>query len=112
MGEPTKKNPQSEGILADDSELGGGGIAALPDRVSRYGEAHRRALAMADYAIEHGDRPIAGKLKKCGDYLLFRHFFTAIKSSWRLRLLPQTPALSAMRHQARRKGHASLYAAL
>ena len=79
MGEPTKKNPQSEGILADDSELGGGGIAALPDRVSRYGEAHRRALMMADYAIEHGDRPIAGKLKKCGDYLLFRHFFTVDK---------------------------------
>ena len=79
MGEPTKKNPQSEGILADDSELGGGGIAALPDRVSRYGEARRRALMMADYAIEHGDRPIAGKLKKCGDYLLFRHFFTVDK---------------------------------
>ena len=76
MGKPTKKNPQSEAFLAENSELGGGGIAALPDRVSRSGEAHRRALAMADYAIDLGEKAIASNLRLCGDYLLFRHFYT------------------------------------
>jgi hypothetical protein len=76
MSKRTKENPQSEAILADCSELGGGGIAALPDRVSRYSEAHRRALMMADYARSIGEKSIASKLTFCGDYLLFRHFYT------------------------------------
>ena len=43
-----KKNPLNAEILAEDANQGAGGIAALPTRVGRYGEAHRRALAMAD----------------------------------------------------------------
>lgn len=42
-----KKNPLNAEILAEDANQGDGGIAALPTRVGRYGEAHRRALAMA-----------------------------------------------------------------
>ena len=53
------------------------GIEALPRRVSRYGEAKKRALDVAEYI---GTQPGAGKLAKrvteCGDYLCFRHYFT------------------------------------
>lgn len=71
-----KKNPLSAVVLEEDANQGAGGIAALPTRVGRYGEAHRRALAMADYARDIGEKAIASKLTFCGDYLLFRHFYT------------------------------------
>lgn len=71
-----KKNPLNADILQEDANQGAGGIAALPTRVGRYGEAHRRALAMADYARDIGEKAIASKLTFCGDYLLFRHFYT------------------------------------
>lgn len=71
-----KKNPLSAVILQEDANQGAGGIAALPTRVGRYEEAHRRALAMADYARDIGEKAIASKLTFCGDYLLFRHFYT------------------------------------
>lgn len=76
MSEQTKENPLSAVILAEDADQGAGGIAALPTRVGRYAEAHRRALAMADYARDIGEKSIASKLTFCGDYLLFRHFYT------------------------------------
>ena len=71
-----KKNPLNAEILAEDANQGAGGIAALPTRVGRYGEAHRRALAMADYALTIGEKAMASKLTRCGDFLLFRHFYT------------------------------------
>ena len=71
-----KKNPLNAEILAEDANQGAGGIAALPTRVGRYGEAHRRALAMADYALTIGEKAMASKLTLCGDFLLFRHFYT------------------------------------
>lgn len=71
-----KKNPLSAVILQEDADQGAGGIAALPTRVGRYAEAHRRALAMADYARSIGQKATASKLTFCGDYLLFRHFYT------------------------------------
>jgi len=74
-----KTKPQSEEILADDSELGTDGVAALPARLDRYGRAHRRALHMSDYAREHGEINLAGKLKHCGHWLVFRHYYTVDK---------------------------------
>ena len=71
-----KKNPLAADILAEEADQRAGGIAALPTRVGRYGEAHRRALAMADYALSLGEKAMASKLTLCGDFLLFRHFFT------------------------------------
>ena len=76
MDDGEKKNPLNALILAEDANQGAGGIAALPTRVGRYGEAHRRALAMADYALSLGEKAMASKLTLCGDFLLFRHFFT------------------------------------
>lgn len=82
--ESTKENPLSEVNLAEDSDQGAG-IATLDNRLERYAVAHRRALAMAHYLttsgeIKHGNkikyRKLGAKLKKCGDWLVFRHYFT------------------------------------
>lgn len=76
MDDGEKKNPLAADILAEEADQRAGGIAALPTRVGRYGEAHRRALAMADYALSLGEKAMASKLTRCGDFLLFRHFYT------------------------------------
>lgn len=75
MDRPARK-PQSEAILADCSELGADGVAALPNRLSRYARAHQRALNMADYAVEQGEKKLADKLRHCGHWLVFRHYYT------------------------------------
>jgi hypothetical protein len=51
------------------------GIEALPGRVNRYAEAKRRALDNAEY-IEGSNEKLARKVAGCGDYLLFRHYYT------------------------------------
>lgn len=76
MDRPEKENPLSEGILADDSEQGGAGVAALPSRLDRYAKAHSRALLMADYAANLGQQEISGSLTHCGHWLVFRHYYT------------------------------------
>ena len=68
---PEKENP-------DQVELDGvQGIEALPKRVGRYEKAKNSALDIAEYM---GTLPkhqaVAHRVKGCGDYLLFRHFFT------------------------------------
>lgn len=70
--EAQKENPDS---LA--GEIGVEGIEALPKRVDRYGKAKKGALDVAEYM---GTLPkhqaMANTVKGCGNYLLFRHFFT------------------------------------
>ena len=70
---PEKENPDSVA-----AEIGvQDGIEALPTRVRRYEKAKNSALDIAEYM---GTLPkhqaIAHTVKGCGDYLLFRHFFT------------------------------------
>lgn len=79
MVERPKEKPQTEAILADNSELGLDGVLALPGRLERYHEAHQRAMRMAHYAMELGQSKIALKLKYCGHWLVFRHYFTVDK---------------------------------
>lgn len=76
MVDGPKEKPLSEGVLADDSEQGLDGVAALPVRLDRYSRAHHRALRMAEYARGIGEGKLAGELTRCGDWLLFRHHFT------------------------------------
>jgi hypothetical protein len=70
--DPKRENPeqvQLDGV----SE----GIEALPARLSRYGKAKKGALDGADYMDtlpEH--QPTARRVRTCGDYLVFRHYFT------------------------------------
>ncbi len=52
------------------------GVEGLPRRVSRYAEAKNRALDTAEYIEQEGDLPLARRLSGCGEYLLFRHYFT------------------------------------
>lgn len=53
------------------------GIEALPQRVNRYGEAKKRALVQAEYIDQVGNHPLlARRVRECGDYLAFRHYFT------------------------------------
>ncbi len=52
------------------------GVEALPRRVSRYGEAKNRALDIAEYIEGQGDAHLARRVSGCGEYLLFRHYFT------------------------------------
>ena len=79
MVDRPKEKPLSEEILADDSEQGTDGVAALPARLDRYGRAHRRALHMSDYAQSQGDVKFAQKLRHCGHWLNFRHYYTVDK---------------------------------
>lgn len=80
MVERPKKNPQSEDILAELSELGTGqGIDVLPSRLRRYDSAHERAVYMSHYARNKGAKSLSEKLQKCGQWLVFRHYYTVDK---------------------------------
>jgi len=66
-----KENPDSVG-----AEIGVQGIEALPKRVNRYGKAKNNALDIAKYIEGQGLAQRAVRLLSCGDYLVFRHYFT------------------------------------
>jgi hypothetical protein len=71
-GDPKRENPselQLEGVPD--------GIEALPKRIDRYGKAKKGALDVADYMETIPKHQAMGaKVKGCGDYLIFRHYFT------------------------------------
>ena len=72
LPEHQKENPDSVG-----AEIGVDGIEALPKRVERYGKAKKSALDVAEYmATLPQHQAMAKTVKGCGNYLLFRHFFT------------------------------------
>ena len=54
------------------------GIESLPARVNRYGLAKSRALDVAQYIGAQGGtwEKLAHRVVTCGNYLLFRHYFT------------------------------------
>lgn len=73
--DPKKENPDSV-----DAEIGVQGIEALPAKVVRYSKAKKGALDVADYMAtipEH--QAMADKVHGCGDYLVFRHYYTVDK---------------------------------
>ena len=76
---PEKENPQRVGFLAEETQLGGDDASGLPARLDRYSKAHHRALHMADYARERGEVKLSANLHSCGNYLLFRDYFTVGK---------------------------------
>jgi hypothetical protein len=65
--------------LADERPSG---VAALPRRIERYGQARARALAVRDAIPERftptraTEHAVRARLGTCGDYLLFRHYLT------------------------------------
>ena len=70
--DPKRENP-------DQLELDGvsEGIDALPGRLSRYGKAKKGALDVGDYMATLPEyQATAKRVKTCGDYLVFRHYYT------------------------------------
>lgn len=58
-------------------EIRASGVEALTGRLDRYGSAKNRALDVAQYMRSRTDlEPVAAKVASCGEYLLFRHYFT------------------------------------
>ena len=88
--ENPKENPLIVEGLAAETIQGADDAAVLPGRLDRYSKAHHRALAMSDYArkmagvavsaVERREyAKIADKLTTCGNYLLFRDYYTVGK---------------------------------
>lgn len=73
------KNPQNDGPLAGEVELGADTAEALPRRLERYGKARERATQMAGYAQANGHTKEYRLLDGCGNYLQFRHYYTVDK---------------------------------
>lgn len=80
MRELKKENPSFVVTLAGDTKKGFDDAAALPDRLSRYAGAHRRTLLMANYiktnVKDKRFQHLPVLLKTCGDYLVFRDYYT------------------------------------
>ncbi len=76
--DPEKENPDA--VAAD---IGVQGIETLPRRVDRYSKAKKGALDVGDYMaslpLEQGLAKRADRLRSCGDYLVFRHYYTVDK---------------------------------
>lgn len=72
---PESENPD---LLQQDGVSGG--IEELPGRVDRYGKAKNTALDVAKYIGGSDQAQELSKqhqrLSSCGDYLVFRHYFT------------------------------------
>lgn len=72
---PESENPD---LLAQDGVSEG--IEALPGRLTRYGKGKRTALDVAEYMAglpsSQGLQKLSHRVHGCGDYLVFRHFFT------------------------------------
>jgi hypothetical protein len=71
-----KENPLTVDCLAAETEQGAGGASGLPARIARYEKARLRALSMESFAREAGHVKEADRLADCGEYLLFRHYYT------------------------------------
>ena len=74
-----KENTLFDESLAAESIQGGDDASVLPGRLDRYAKAHQRTLQMTDYASDQGEVKLATRLSGCGNYLLFRDYFTVGK---------------------------------
>ena len=100
-----RSNPEKENPDSWSDEIGVQGIEALPKRVDRYSKAKKGALDVAKYM---GTLPkhqaIAKRVHGCGDYLLFRHFFTIDAVKLHAASFCMKHLFHPLRHQERRKG--------
>jgi hypothetical protein len=73
------KNPQNDEPLAGEVELGADGAEALPRRLERYAKARERAIQMAEYCQDQEQTKEYTLLDGCGNFLLFRNYYTVDK---------------------------------
>lgn len=72
---PVDQERENPDTLA--GEIGVQGIEGLQKRVSRYAKAKTTALDVAQYIGQLPEHQVvARRLQSCGDYLVFRHYFT------------------------------------
>lgn len=58
-------------------EVRASGVEGLRGRLDRYGKAKNRAIDVAQYMRTLPDmKTLAAKVEDCGEYLLFRHYYT------------------------------------
>ena len=85
-----KEVSQYAEFLAEVAIPGGDDAAGMPGRLTRYAKAHHRAVEMSDYAMSMADASalasqrddlakMSVKLRTCGNYLLFRDYYTVGK---------------------------------
>jgi hypothetical protein len=73
-------NPEIENPAQVELDGVSEGIEALPKRIDRYGKAKKGALDVVDYMVRLPDhQATTERLSKCGDYLVFRHYWTVDK---------------------------------
>ncbi len=74
------RDPNDQEKSPDQLQLDGasGGIETLPGRAERYGKAKSIALDVAQYIRDHqeGQNALVARMQACGEYLLFRHYYT------------------------------------
>lgn len=81
MGPPEAPKEKADSLAG---EIGLQGIEALPGRVNRYGTAKLGALDVAEYiagspGLHLKLGRVADRVRSCGHYLVFRHYFTVDK---------------------------------
>jgi len=74
----TKKNPPENSLAGDFSE-GSQDIEKFPSRLERYNKAKKRSTLMEKYCRSIGADKEAGKLRDCGNWLSFHHYYTVNK---------------------------------
>ena len=74
-----KKNTLIDESLAAESKQGADDVLVLPERLDRYAKAHQRTVQMSKYAMDQGEYKVALKMRDCGNYLLFRDYYTVGK---------------------------------
>ena len=73
-------NPEIENPAQVELDGVSEGIEALPKRIDKYGKAKKTALDVVDYMVSLPDhQATTERLSKCGDYLVFRHYWTVDK---------------------------------
>lgn len=80
MSRNSPDNPEIENPDSLAGEIGVQGIEGLPSKVDRYSKAKKGSLDIADYMESLPKHQAMGaKVRGCGDYLTFRHYWTVDK---------------------------------
>lgn len=81
MAKNPLKTPELDYALAGESRTGATQSDKFPERLNRYGKARAKALDILSYIVDrNGDKSqykrLIHDMTHCGNYLLFRHYFT------------------------------------
>jgi hypothetical protein len=71
--------PGTAESLATEAAPGCSENTSLPQRIARYSMAKKRALEMCQYSAKEGLKKESQRLSECGEYLVFRSYYTVNK---------------------------------